>query len=214
MTELLKDKFNLDESKIITKQYGIDLATFSCHNLNAQRKYTFITNRTFIENSNYFLLLDVMKEIRSRLDFLLLIVGSGPLKSQIEAKVIDLKLEKNVIIKNAVSHTQLVKYLNDSLIYISMTSSDGTPLSVFEAAACGAYPLLSDIQPNREWLKKGLIGTCVTLNNQDSIVNTIIEFIGNVDDSEFRSKNIKFVNKEMDYNKNMRHIEDQLRHLI
>ena len=37
-------------------------------------------------------------------------------------------------------------------IFASLSRSDGTSISLLEALACGLFPVLSDIPPNREWL--------------------------------------------------------------
>jgi len=51
-----------------------------------------------------------------------------------------------------VSSDALLDHLKQSSIFVSMARSDGTSISLLEAMACGLFPVLSDIPPNREWI--------------------------------------------------------------
>jgi len=50
--------------------------------------------------------------------------------------------------------------------YFSMTASDGASLSLMEAMALGAIPVVSDIEPNREWIGQGVNGVLVPLADE------------------------------------------------
>jgi len=214
MTRYLASNYKITGQKIVTRQYGIDLNVFNCNSQSEIRKFTFITNRSFTENSNYSTILGVLEKIKVEIPaFKMLIVGAGPLKQLILERIKQSNLKENIVLVDAVDHNKMAEYLNDSLIYVSMTSSDGTPLSVFEAAACGAYPFLSDIEANTEWLNKGLIGRSVSLNNIDKIVDKLVDLLKNIHDLDYQLKNIEFVKKHMDYKKNMSLFEDQMRRL-
>ena len=58
------------------------------------------------------------------------------------------------------------RWLLESGFYISMTESDGASLSLMEAMAVGAIPVVSDIEPNREWVKNGVNGVLVPLDDE------------------------------------------------
>lgn len=45
--------------------------------------------------------------------------------------------------------------LRDADVYVSMSRSDGTSISLLEAVACGVYPVLSAIPANTEWIAPG-----------------------------------------------------------
>jgi len=51
-----------------------------------------------------------------------------------------------------VSREQLAQLLSRAHIYVSMSRSDGTSLSLMEGMASGVFPILSDIPANREWV--------------------------------------------------------------
>lgn len=57
-----------------------------------------------------------------------------------------------------------------------MTASDGTSLSLLEAMALGAVPLVSDIGPNREWIDHGVNGALLPLNDPAEAARRIAAF--------------------------------------
>lgn len=59
---------------------------------------------------------------------------------------------KRVSFLGGVSNDDLLGELQAADIYVSMSLSDGSSISLQEAMACGAFPILSDIPSNREWI--------------------------------------------------------------
>ncbi|HLG98200.1 MAG TPA: glycosyltransferase family 4 protein [Bryobacteraceae bacterium] len=53
---------------------------------------------------------------------------------------------------NGVSDEGIVEQLRSAHVYTSVSRYDGTSISLLEALACGLFPVLSDIPPNREWI--------------------------------------------------------------
>ena len=111
--------------------------------------------------------------MKKRPNLRLLIVGSGPLKDEINLMIDSMKLNDTITLMEFVNPLELVKLLNDAKFFLSFTSSDGTPLSLFEAMACGLYPIISNNLSNREWFNKGIIATCVNLDDLKHIVNSV-----------------------------------------
>ena len=61
---------------------------------------------------------------------------------------------------------RLCAELRRSQIYVSLSSSDGTSVSLLEALATGLFPVLSDIPQNREWIDETVgNGILVPLDN-------------------------------------------------
>ena len=215
MTKFICSEFNLDAAKITTIQYGVDTELFRILKPIEERKYTFFTNRAFIQNSNYPLILDVMHRLKSEnINYSMQIVGSGPLKEHIKTLLEQYDLLDCVFLNDAVKQEELVGLLNDAKFYISFTSSDGTPLSLFEACACGLYPILSANDANKEWLDKGLKGECVNLADPDELVNSIKRSMRTTDHKLYQSYNSEFVRKNMSYAHNMAVIEKIIASLI
>jgi glycosyltransferase involved in cell wall biosynthesis len=62
-----------------------------------------------------------------------------------------------------VTQTQLDDALRAAHLYVSTSTSDSTSVSLLEAMAAGAFPIVSDIPANREWIasdEQGLLFPC------------------------------------------------------
>jgi glycosyltransferase involved in cell wall biosynthesis len=215
MTRFICSRFKLNTSNITTLQYGIDTGLFRNSKPFPERSFTFITNRMFVHNSNYPLILQVMHRLKlDNINYSLLIIGSGPLKQQIDEMIDHYHLKDRITRMDAVDQSDLARFLNDAQIYISFTQSDGTPLSLFEAASCGLYPILSMNDANVEWINKGLKGTCVGLTDVPGIVTTIKCIMQTIHPSEYQTENSRFISTYMSYDYNMAIIEKKVASLI
>jgi glycosyltransferase involved in cell wall biosynthesis len=68
-------------------------------------------------------------------------------------------------------------YLKSS-IYISIPNSDGTAISLLEAMAYGAIPVVSDLPANREWIIDGENGIIVQDGNVDDAIRRAMHLNG------------------------------------
>jgi glycosyltransferase involved in cell wall biosynthesis len=59
---------------------------------------------------------------------------------------------KQIKFLGGISREALAELLGSAHIYVSVSLSDGTSLSLMEAMASCAFPILSDIPANREWI--------------------------------------------------------------
>jgi glycosyltransferase involved in cell wall biosynthesis len=67
-------------------------------------------------------------------------------------------------------HDQAIaQYLQVADAAISVPSSDGTPLSVLEAMACGAVPVVSDVPSLREWIEPQENGLLVPVGDSTAL---------------------------------------------
>ena len=69
---------------------------------------------------------------------------------------------------------ELVGLVQSSDVYVSMSRSDGTSTSLLEALACGAFPVVSDIPANREWIDpKKRNGLLVPLDDDRALAEAL-----------------------------------------
>lgn len=85
--------------------------------------------------------------------------AGGDLLPQAESIVAGLpaELASKVKFLRGISGDSVVKELQQSTIFVSMSRSDGTATSLLEALACGLVPVLSDIPANRNWANSGAL---------------------------------------------------------
>jgi glycosyltransferase involved in cell wall biosynthesis len=73
-----------------------------------------------------------------------------------------------------VCEERLRQQLRGSQIYVSLSTSDGTSVSLLEALATGLFPILSDIPQNREWIsEEAANGLLVPLDNPIALAEAI-----------------------------------------
>ncbi len=208
MTEVLLSDFNQEQSKITTIQYGVNMDIFKNTIRWEEREYDFITNRSFIENSNYKPLLSIFGEIKKIFPHIKIrIAGRGQLKEKILQWIKENNLLENVVFSGVVSENEMADLLNSSRFYFSVTESDGTPLSLFEAAACGCYPILSKNESNLEWTKKGLNAALIDINKTDDVIFIITGLMSKKISEKAVKNNLSFILEKMNYEKNMAKIE-------
>jgi glycosyltransferase involved in cell wall biosynthesis len=79
-----------------------------------------------------------------------------------------------------VTDDRLLTLLQESHLYLSLSRSDGTSISLLEALACGLFPVLSDIPQNREWISQSQQnGILVPLDDPRALGSALMEALGN-----------------------------------
>lgn len=91
----------------------------------------------------------------------LVVVGEGPETPQLMQLAVELELESAVRFLGAVPESgwpTMVDVLSGGDIYCSVPETDGGPLSVLEAMACGLPVVVSEIPVMQEWIEPGVTG--------------------------------------------------------
>ena len=92
-----------------------------------------------------------------------------------------------------------------ALVSVSPSEHDGTPNTLLEAMACGAYPVVGDLQSIREWIDDGKNGTLVDPANADQLADATAQALENVDMREqAAAENFRLVETRADYEQGMR----------
>jgi glycosyltransferase involved in cell wall biosynthesis len=85
----------------------------------------------------------------------------------------------NVQFLGGVSRAKLAKLLGEAHIYVSVSHSDGASFSLTEALSCGAFPILSNIPANQEWIdQKASNGILVSVDDPGELARALARVIG------------------------------------
>jgi len=144
--EDIHKKLNIRSNKIHIIKHGIDK---DFGNFHLRKKYIMTFGGTAIQKNvegaieaySY-----LPKKIRK--EYPLLIIGSDDIK-KINLLVKKYNLQ-NVIIKDFVSKKELIKFYNESIIFLFLSIKEGFGFPPMEAMACGTVPLVYNINPMKE----------------------------------------------------------------
>jgi L-malate glycosyltransferase len=180
------EKMGVGGEKISTFSMGIDESFLKAgrsrgEKLNGQ-PFTILSNRNLLPMYNVSLLIRAMPLVLAEEPGTkFLIVGDGSQKGDLERAVGNLNLSSLVQFLGRVPHKEMPNLLAKSDIYVSTSLYDGTSVSLLEAMGSGAFPIVTDIPANREWIASGQNGFLVPINEEKYLANRIIDAIRNRD---------------------------------
>ena len=103
----------------------------------------------------------------------------------------------------------LAAWLGRADVYLSGSHSDSTSLSLLEAMASGAVPVVSDIEGNREWVSEGEGARLFAPGNPAALSRALEAALADAPWREAaRAHNRRVVEARGDWNRNMAVVED------
>ena len=199
VSEVLKrdiEKLGIKGEKISVFPMGVDESFFrSSTNRGVNRmgqSFTILSNRQLQPIYNISLLVRAIPMVlKEEPNAKFIIAGIGSERENLERQVKDLNIRSRVQFLGWVNHEEMPKFLSRADIYISTSLDDGTSVSLLEAMASGAFPIVTDIPSNREWISDGENGFLVSLDEERFLAGKIVEAIRNRDLRE-RSRDKNF----------------------
>jgi len=113
------------------------------------------------------------------------IAGDGPERAALEARAVTLGVADSVRFAGRVPHETLGALVAEAAVYVSTSRSDSTSISLLEAMATGATPVVSDIAGNREWVDDGVNGRLFPVGNAPALARALV---ATLEDSSFRER--------------------------
>jgi glycosyltransferase involved in cell wall biosynthesis len=194
--------FGVHKEKISTFPMGVDEAFFE-KGKNRKRdsenlSFTIVSTRNFLPIYNVSLLIRAIPLVlKEEPEVKFIIAGGGPERQNLEKEVNDLNISSHVQFLGKIPHEEMPTLLGQTDIYVSTSLSDGTSVSLLEALASGAFPVVSDIPSNKEWISDGENGFLVPIDQEELLAKKIVEAIRNQDLRErSRDKNFCLVKEK------------------
>ena len=126
-----------------------------------------------------------------------------------------LSIKNDVIFTGLLDNEKVAEILQQSNFYISMPITEGVSASLFEAMACGCFPLVTDLPGNRSWIKNYENGILIPNENHKLLAKELIEATErNIWRKAVVERNRKFVEENANYAKNMKKIAEKYHDLI
>jgi L-malate glycosyltransferase len=102
------------------------------------------------------------------------IVGDGPERRRLEDRA-RAHLGDRVRFTGMIPHAEIATLLGGAAVYVSTSRSDSTSVSLLEAMAAGAFPVVTDIEANREWIDDGVNGFLVPVGAPAALAARVLE---------------------------------------
>jgi glycosyltransferase involved in cell wall biosynthesis len=145
-----------------------------------RRPFIILSNRNLLPIYNVSLLIRAVPLIlKQEPGTRFLIAGDGSEKENLTTQVKKLNLSAFVQLLGRVPHQEMPRLLAQADVYVSTSPYDGTSVSLLEALASGAFPVVVDIPSNREWIADGDNGFLVPQDNENMLAKRIVEVIRN-----------------------------------
>ncbi|MBC8525762.1 MAG: glycosyltransferase family 4 protein [Candidatus Cloacimonetes bacterium] len=199
---ILEKKYHVKSTKITTIQYGVDVKKITQMQSDI-KDIGFISTRNFVQNSNISIIIKAFAQyVKKNPENKLYILGSGVQEKELHDLVESLEVKENIIFTGKLQHDELLKFLVRAKNYLSMTTSDGSSLSLLEAMAAKVIPIVSDIRANREVLQDA------AYYSEISVENLFITMNKSCYVKEIIERNFNYVAQYADFEKNKNIIRD------
>jgi glycosyltransferase involved in cell wall biosynthesis len=181
-----------------------------------RKPFTILSNRNLLPIYNVSLLIRAIPIVlKEEPETKFLIAGDGSEKETLERQVKNLNINSSVKFLGRVPHEEMPDLLSQADIYVSTSLDDGTSVSLLEAMGSGAFPIVTDIAANREWIANERNGFLVPVDGKDFLANRIIDAIRNQAFLEkSRKENISIVQEKALWPVNIKKIKQIYANLL
>jgi glycosyltransferase involved in cell wall biosynthesis len=124
---------------------------------------------------------------KERPDLKLLMVGDGPSREYTKQKILELGLDKNIVMKEFVPNQEIPRIYQKSSVFVLPSIDEGVPRTILEAMACG-IPVVCTELPQLVDIVKGC-GITVPKRDPMAIAEAISKILSDKDLSRKLSEN-------------------------
>ena len=185
ITKAVCEDFALPADKVYTVNNGVDITRFhAAEKATENAKIQIISTGGMRPVKNQAALLEAFYDLYQRNSNVhLTILGDGVLRPELEQKVEQLGLRDAVDMPGV--KKDVCSYLQKADIYVSSSNSEGLPLSILEAMACGLPVVATAAGGTVDIVKTGINGIVVPLDDRAALAEALENM---VNDAELRIK--------------------------
>ena len=184
--------------KVILIRHGINLE--QCLNLKTTKrnKYSLCYAGRLVQGKNIPLLSESILSLGNKKKITLSIAGTGTDLSKVKNIITNFNSTNVVNMLGQLSRKETWNLFRSNQFYISLSNSDGMPIAVLEAIACGCIPILFESRPHNELFELGLKFISIPSDSKSDIKESIIYAI-NLSEEEIESIRINNNNKILNF---------------
>jgi glycosyltransferase involved in cell wall biosynthesis len=203
-------------TSVLTLQYGIDTRSFHPPGEGRPRPPLCLSTRKMVPVCNLETVLFAAQALDAADSPIRIhLANDGELYDSLQEAAANLGLGDRVRFLGRIDQARMAAELRTAALYVSMSLSDGASLSLMEAMACGAFPVVSDIPANREWIDDGVNGFLVPPHSARHLARRLDEAWGKPELRQAAAeRNWALIREKGDYRKNMAVIESEYTRLV
>ena len=153
--------------------------------------------------------------LASRPECRLVIAGSGSLTPALTRLAARHLPPGRVQWVGMLGRAELAAWLGKAAVVVSASRSDSTSISLLEAMAAGAIPVVSDLAGNREWVQDGDGARLFAVGDPAGLARAVEQVLGDPEWAEgARARNRSVVEARGDHARNMARIERLFEELV
>lgn len=185
ISEYASERMGLQEKKIVTIPNGIDVEKYSTNEVAADLSALKASGKLLIgciaalrPQKDHETLIRSMSIVSSSIPTaLLVLVGDGPCRKQLEALVQELGLDQNV---HFAGYRPNIPAMLKAFDVVALSSLyEGLSLAALEAMAAGKSVVLSDVYGNSELIKDETVGLLVAPRSPEAMARALISLLQN-----------------------------------
>jgi N-acetyl-alpha-D-glucosaminyl L-malate synthase BshA len=203
--------FGVDEDNILILRNAIDTDRFKPINNQKIRKIYNINNNDILilfvgyldTFKGIFELINAFDKIQQdNKNVKLMIVGTGPKKHELKDKITKMNLKNSIIFTGKLRPDEMHDYYQAADIFTLPSYTEGLPLVVLEAMACGLPVVVSNVGGIPEVINEGENGFLISPKNEEILTKKLIILVKNTQlRNQFAKKSVKIIENEFDINK-------------
>lgn len=203
-------KLGVSKNQIFKMPYGINYK--NTYNYNAKIRNNIISTRSWQTNYNQEILFEAILQLKNfdpanQFHF----AGEGPTLEFLKDKFKLLQSQNRIDYLGYIPNEQIIDLISKYLLYVSTSLTDGLSVSMLEAMMAGTPVLVSDIEPNVEFIEHGKNGLLFKNNSSEDLARIIHDVFANEYDLGLISRNaLDLIRENANWQENM----EKLKNLI
>ncbi len=171
------ERVGVERARIVEIVFGVDPSIFNRHGASrpGDGPLRIVSTRNLYPIYRVDTLVDAFSEVSASVDARLVICGDGPERDALERRAREAGLSGKVTFTGRLDPAGIAGELKKADIYVSTSLSDSTSVSLLEAMACGAVPVVTDLAANREWISPGRSGALCPAGDHHALAAAILE---------------------------------------
>lgn len=176
-----------------------------------------LSNRNQIALYNNDMVIRAMASVLKTFPDTILILqnSGGSLEMQLRNLAEEVGISKSVRFLPQFTYDDMPALYALSDVYVSVPSWDGGPVSLVEAMACGAAPIISDVPGPMEWVQDNKNGLVVPIRSIEALTKAICELLSDPEKRAlFQKRNKEILRERGDHFSSMRKVSNLYAHLL